>query len=643
MMSLYSRWAFGPRAVRGAARRGVRGSRCISAVVVTYALMGVTTSAQAPTAAALFETHCVTCHSGAADSRAPGRQTLAQSSPEAIVRALTAGAMQAQGAKLSVDERRTLAEFLAGRKLSEPGSTSTVGRCAASPPLPDPSRAPAWNGWGVTITNSRVQPAPQARLAAGDVPKLTLKWAFGFPDATSAYSQPVVVAGRVLVGSQNGQVYSLDAKTGCTYWSFSANAAVRGAISVARRPASAGAGTATGAYVAYFGDMAGSVYGVDATTGVEVWRRRVDDHQIARITGSLTLHENRLYVPISSLEEASGGNPKYECCTFRGAVAALDAGTGAIIWKTHVLDEPKPIGTNPSGVRAWGPSGASIWNAPTIDLKRRMVYSATGNQYTGPEREAGDAVVAFDMDTGALKWTKQLLPKDIFVGGCGPTSTGPRCPEQLGPDFDFGNSPILVTLKGGRDLIVIGQKSGIGWAIDPDKRGEVVWQYRAGKGGLYGGMEWGSAVDGEHAYFPSSDVPFSAQDPIGDRDPGGLHAVQLETGKRVWFAPPQLPRCGPTAPGCNAGNIAAVTVIPGVVFAGSNDGVLRAHSTRDGTIVWEFDSNREFKTVNGLTAKGASMNGAGPTIVDGMLYVNSGYGGYGGTRPGNVLLAFGVQ
>src|SRR5262249_42653962 len=158
---------------------------------------------------------------------------------------------------------------------------------------------------------------------------------------------------------------------------------------------------------------------------------------------------------------------------------------------------PKPLGKMASGVQIWGPSGAAIWNAPAVDVKRRAIYAATGNQYTGPERGTSDAILAFDMDTGALKWAKQLLPRDIFIGGCKPTAERPRCPEELGPDFDFGNSPILVTLASGRDLIVIGQKSGIGWAIDPDSQGEIVWQYRAGKGGLNGGMEWGSATDGE--------------------------------------------------------------------------------------------------------------------------------------------------
>jgi len=620
--------------IRGQSRATGRVALVSVALSVLAADASAGQQASLPAGAALFETHCITCHDGSATSRAPGLQTLAQSSPEAIVRALTTGAMQAQGAKLSGDARRTVAEFLARRKMSDGVVTSTEGRCASNPPLGNRSEAPRWNGWGVTITNTRFQPSKEARLAAKDVPRLTLKWAFGFPEATAAYSQPVVASGRVFVGSQNGHVYALDAKTGCIYWDYSASAAVRGAVSLASRSGGAGG------HLALFGDMAANVYAVDASNGQEIWRRRVDDHQIARLTGSLTVHDGRVYVPISSLEEASGGNPKYECCTFRGAVAALDVGTGAVIWKTHVLDEPKPIGTSPSGVRAWGPSGAAIWNAPTIDLKRRAIYSATGNQYTGPERQAGDAVIAFDMDTGAIKWTKQLLPKDIFVGGC-PGSTGPRCPDELGPDYDFGNSPILVTLQGGRDLIVIGQKSGIGWAIDPDKQGEVVWQYQVGDGGLYGGMEWGSAVDGQNAYFPKSDVQFNAQDPIRGRVPGGIHAVDLATGKRAWFAPPQPPKCAPVGVGCNAGAIAAITVIPGVVFSGANDGVVRAYRTRDGQIIWEFDSNREFKTVNGVPAKGASMNGAGPTIVDGMLYVNSGYGGFSG-RPGNVLLAFGL-
>jgi polyvinyl alcohol dehydrogenase (cytochrome) len=280
----------------------------------------------------------------------------------------------------------------------------------------------------------------------------------------------------------------------------------------------------------------------------------------------------------------------------------------------------------------YGPAGSAIWGAPTIDASRNAIYVGTGNSYTGPEDPSSDAVVALDLTTGKIRWMKQLFPRDIYVSGCPPNSNNPNCADQIGPDYDFGSPAILARRPGGKEAIVIGQKSGIGWALDPDKNGDVIWQYRAGKGGVLGGIEWGSAVDGEHAYFPVSDITTPT--------PGGLHAVSLQTGERVWYTPPPPPTCG-TGRGCNAAQSAAITVIPGVVFSGSNDGVLRAYSTKDGSIIWEADTNGEFQTVNGVAAKGASMLGPGPTVAAGMLYVNSGYGAFGG-RPGNVLLAYGV-
>ena len=605
----------------------------LAALAACCLLAGCGVRAQERTAEALWERECTVCHSGASDSRAPSRETLAMSSPEAVVRTLAAGAMQQQGAALSAAERRALAAFLTGRPVPD-SAPAGWERCTQSPPMSDPAAAPRWNGWGVSAGNTRFQPGDQARLSRADVPRLALKWAFGFPAATHAWSQPVVAAGRLFAGSQNGHVYALDARAGCTHWIFTARSAVRTAISVAPHE---------GGYAAYFGDVAGTVYAVDAENGELVWTRRVDDHPVARITGAPTYFEGRLYVPVSSLEEGSGMDPDYECCRFRGSIAALDAATGRVIWQTYTLDESAPIGRTPAGARGWGPSGAAIWSAPTVDAARGVIYAATGNQYTGPERETGDAVLALDMRDGAFKWSRQVLPADIFGSTCLQGAAPPVCPEDTGPDYDFGNSPMLVTRPDGRDLIVIGQKSGVGWALDPDDAGAVVWQYRAGQGGLNGGMEWGSASDGEYAYFPVSDAPYPGiPDPPDPPPPGGLHAVRLDTGERVWYAPPAAPACDP-GPGCNAAQIAAITVIPGVVFSGSNDGVLRAYDTRDGSVIWAFDSNRRFETVNGVPANGASMNGAGPAVVDGMLYVNSGYFGYGVGRPGNVLLAFGVE
>jgi polyvinyl alcohol dehydrogenase (cytochrome) len=373
------------------------------------------------------------------------------------------------------------------------------------------------------------------------------------------------------------------------------------------------------------------VYAIDADTGQQDRVRSVDDHPLARITGSPTLHDGRLYVPVASYEESQGADPQYPCCTFRGSVVALDAGSGATLWKTYMIANPaERRGTSSAGVPLWGPSGAAIWSAPTIDATRGSLYVATGNAYSGPAPATSDAVVALDLSTGAIRWTRQVTPNDVYVSGC--RAGNPNCPGTVGPDHDFGSPPILAR-AGERDVIVIGQKSGIAFAMDPDRNGEVLWQYRAGQGGVLGGIEWGAAVDGEHAYFAVSDITTP--------QPGGLHAVSLKTGQRAWHAPPRPPSCG-SGRGCNAAQSAAVTAIPGAVFSGSNDGSLRAYSTTTGEILWEFDTNRPFTTVNGEAARGASMIGPGAIVAGGMVYVNSGYGAFGG-RPGNVLLAFGLE
>src|SRR5215831_9225767 len=593
------------------------------ALMLACIVVSVTAQAQTPAGEEIFASRCASCHSGQPDSRAPDLASLKSRTAPAVIEALVNGAMRVQGSQLSGPERRAVAEYVSGKKIDEDVTGAATGRCTAKS-IAGVARGPRWTGWSPSPNNARFQPADLAGLAAADVSKLTLKWAFGFPDAASAWAQPTVAGGRVFVGSQNGTVYSLDAATGCIRWTFTAHGGVRTAIAI---------GAIGPRAAAFFGDTAANAYAVDADTGAQIWMRKVEDHPLARITGSPTLFEDRLYVPTSSYEESQGADPQYACCTFRGSVTALDAKTGAVIWKTYtVADMPAPRGKSSAGVPLWGPSGSAIWSAPTIDAKRRMLYVATGNTYSGPPQPSSDAVMAMDLKTGAIKWTKQATPADIYVSGCG-RSANPNCPDTNGPDVDFGSAPILATRADGRDLIVIGQKSGVGWAFDPDKQGEVVWQYRAGEGGVLGGIEWGSAVDGTHAYFAVSDITRPK--------PGGLHAVALTSGERVWMAAPVAAKCG-SGRGCNAAQSAALTVIPGVIFSGSNDGALRAFATKDGSVLWEFDSNREFSTVNGVRARGASMIGPGPAIAGGMIFVGSGYGAFGG-RAGNVLLAFGVN
>jgi polyvinyl alcohol dehydrogenase (cytochrome) len=576
-----------------------------------------------PDGAALFTKNCSTCHDGAAASRAPSPDVLRQRSPEAILSALTAGGMRPQGGRLSGAERRAVAEYLSGRPLGGDITGAATGRCATTPAaLPDPGNSASWTGWSPAVSNTRFQSAKDAGLGAAEVPRLALKWAFGFPDATSAWSQPTVASGRLFVGSQNGTVYSLDAKSGCIAWTFGAKSGVRTAIAFGPVPAGNG-------YAVYFGDTGANIYALDAATGRELWSRQVDAHPFARITGSPTLYQNRLYVPVASLEETAASQQGYECCTFRGSMSALDVKTGATVWRTFTVPEPRPMGANAAGVALWGPSGVGIWAAPTIDSRRHVVYGATGNTYSGPMQPMADAVVAFDLDTGAVKWTKQLTDDDVF--GCRAGSA--NCGARSGPDADLGTPAMLAELPGGKEIIIVGQKSGMTYGLDPDEKGAIRWQYHAGEGSIWGGIEWGAAVDGERAYFPVSD--------IRTPKPGGLHAVSLAAGERAWFIPPPPLTCT-AGTACNAALISAPTVIPGVLFSGSNDGALRAHSTKDGAVIWEFDTNREFSTLNGVRAGGGAIQGPGPTVAGGMLYLNSGYGDHLG-RPGNVLLAFGPQ
>src|SRR5437867_1573069 len=582
--------------------------------------------AQAPTGSAVFEKSCATCHAGN-DARIPTVAALKLKTPQSIVDALVTGVMREQGTDLSDAEKKAVAEFL-GTAPPNAAPPSTAGVCTSSSPF-DAAQGPQWNGWGVDVMNQRFQPAAQAGLMAEQVPKLKLKWAFGFPNATTARGLPGSVGGLVFVGSTNGTVYSLDAKTGCVFWTFQAKGGVRAGIVIGPRAGN------PGQYVAYVGDGRSNAYALDAATGKQIWTRALEEHRSSNITGTPTLFEGRLYLPIASTEEGQGLNKTYECCTFRGSIVALDAATGSLVWKTYTIkDEAKPIGKNNSGTTRWGPSGAGVWSAPTIDAKRRVLYAATGNMYSEPQQPTSDAIMAMDLDTGAVKWTSQATAKDIFLVGCNaPNAANCPPPEDVGPDFDFGNAPILIKRPDGKDVIVAGQKSGIGWAFDPDNQGAVLWQYRAGKGSALGGLEFGSAVDSTQAYFAVSDV-------LGGT-PGGLHAVKLNDGTRAWYTAPETPKCG-TGRGCNNAILAAITVIPGVVFAGSNDGAVRGYSTKDGSLLWEFDTNRPFDTVNGVPAKGASISGPGPTIAGGMLYINSGYGALGG-RPGNVLLAFGIE
>jgi polyvinyl alcohol dehydrogenase (cytochrome) len=583
----------------------------------------------ATTGAAIYKAQCAACHDSPA-TRAPDRETLGLKTRSAILASLVSGTMSVVAKDLSSADKRAVAEYLGSpADPAKPSTALATAVCAHDPAaLGDPLAGSRWIGWGADLANTRFQPQKAAGISVADIPRLKLKWAFGFPEATQANAQPTFAAGRVFVGSQKGAVYALDAATGCAHWSFMAAAGVRSAIGFG--PVSrAGASRS----VVFFGDTAANVYALDAATGEKLWQARVDDHPSARVTGGPVLHESRLYVPVSSIEEVAGGRAAYECCRFRGSVVALDAATGAVIWKSFAIPtEPRPTKKTAAGVQLWAPAGAAIWSSPTIDVKRGMIYVGTGNAYSEPAPATTNAVLALDLPTGKIRWARQITLDDVFVMGC--QAANPNCPDKVGPDFDFGASPILRSLPTGRDILIAGQKSGVAYGLDPDREGAIVWQFRAGQGGPLGGIEWGIAADEERVYVPISDV-------LGpSREAGGLFALRLGDGQKVWHA--SAPALGCTeGRGCTGAQSAAISVIPGAVFSGSIDGHLRAYSTKDGRILWDYDTAHEFTTVNGVKASGGSIDAAGPVIAGGMVLTNSGYGAWRG-KPGNVLLAFEV-
>jgi polyvinyl alcohol dehydrogenase (cytochrome) len=600
---------------------------------VLFVVLAATT-VLAQDGATVYKTHCAACHDSPT-GRVPGSAALRTMSSAAILQSLNAGLMKTMAVGLSGEERTSVAAYL-GSKTSPLAATLPASAfCPAQRQQSATNLASArWIGWGSDAENTRFANSKVAGLTAADVPKLKLRWAFSLGDGVSIRSQAAVAGGHVYASNLTGQVFSLDSRTGCIQWTFDSSNPVRSAIVVGPT------GHTPQLTAVYFGDQAANVYSVDASTGKLRWQVHVSDHPAAFITGAPVLHLGVLYVPVSSYEELLATSSAYECCTFHGSVLALDATTGKTIWKTDTIaNPPLPTEKNKSGTQLRGPSGAAVWSAPTFDEKHKVIYLATGDNYSEPATGMSDAILCLDAATGKILWSKQITPQDVFNMGA----------EAAGRDYDFGQPPILVSLPNGRRALVIGQKSGFVYALDPDKHGELIWQQRVGQGGNLGGIQWGSASDKENMYVAYSHLQVKQ---IGDPnsppslrfeiDPGvggGLFALRLADGTTVWKAEPKS--CGDRQH-CSPAQSAAVTAIPGVVFSGSVDGHLRAYSASSGQVIWDVDTAHEFKTINTLPGRGGSLDAAGPVISQGILYVNSGYGQWGG-MPGNVLLAFSMD
>ena len=380
---------------------------------------------------------------------------------------------------------------------------------------------------------------------------------------------------------------------------------------------------------------AAHVVAVDKNSGDLVWATQADDYFGSIVTQSAAVFDGRVYVGVSSFEEfLAAVIPGYECCQFRGSMMALDVHTGAVLWKTYTAPE--------------GYSGNAVWGStPVVDTKRGSIYISTGNNYSVPDDVLAciggtedpdeqrdclaadnyfDAVMALDWHTGEVKWSTIAIPFDVWTVGCLDLGLPPQnCPDPEGPDFDFGQAPMLIKAEKGKnkqELLGVGQKSGQFWALNPDT-GEVVWVTQVSPGGVAGGLMWGSAFDGDHIYTSSANSerkPWVLAD--GSSTNSGIwSALDPLTGEIIWQT------ANPT-PFAQAGG--AVSSANGVVYACSQDdvGYMYAMDADTGEILWSF-------------ASGGACN-AGAAVVNGMVYWGSGYDSFGGTG-NDKFYAFGLS
>ena len=585
-----------------------------------------------------FEAKCATCHGdNSSVDRAPNRDALESMAPERIYQALADGPMAEFVPDWSDDEKKGLATALTGRPFGGAETRSAASMSNQCIDAASNSSSPAqWISRNLDATTSaRFQSSESAGIAKEQVPDLVLRWAFGLPDAGAMRAQPIIADGRVFIASDNGTVYSIDQLSGCVHWSFDVGRPAVSAIVPATLKQS-------GRDVVLFGDFAANIYSLDSKTGRLLWKTSVDGHKYAKVTGAPVLDPrgDRLYVPVSSWEEGIAlATSTYECCTSTGSVVALDVANGGILWKTPTIPAPvKKIGKSSAGVQLYGPSGAGVWSSPTIDLKRNVLYVGTANGYSNvPDFGSSDAVIAFDLDSGKRKWSSQLLAGDQNCGSVdlSEEELDRKCPVlRWGPNDDVSGSPILQSLRDGTEILIAGQESGRITALNPENGGKV-WVVQTGEDvGFPQGAGMGPASDGKYYYRPGAHSDGS----------GWMVALEPATGEIAWRT--ELPKpdaCEALADDvCSAGVFGSASVIPGVVFAGGRDGVLRAYSTDDGSILWRFDTMRAFDTVNGVPAKGGSIGGHGPAIAGGMVIVGSGYTVLNAV-PGNVLLAFEVR
>ncbi|MGE0623653.1 MAG: PQQ-binding-like beta-propeller repeat protein [Pseudomonadales bacterium] len=585
-----------------------------------------------PDGEALFTERCAGCHMDPDNSKAMPMPALATLNPAQLVFAMTNGSMKAQATGLAVEQMIALAAYVAGERA--PYAPSPDQFCSNR----SVDTAPVLGRWAVDAQSTAALPAGTSRIDSGNVARLELAWAFGLPDVANARSQGVLTADTLFVAAESGHLFALGQDSGCIRWHRDLPATPRTALT---------AGTVGERPALFYGDMEAHVNALDAATGETLWRADATVSPHTMLTGASVQHGGRLIVPVSHYETGLAANPEHECCVSHGAVIVLNADSGERLWTTPTTADASPQGETEAGIRRWGPSGVPVWSTPTVDAERGLVYVGTGQNASLPATELSDSVLALDLETGALVWHFQAIAGDAYNMACDQQPPGPNCPKWRGPDHDIGAAVVMTRDAAGHDRLIVGQKSGDLYALDPDAGGRVIWRQRLGAGSALGGIHWGMAVADGVIYAPVADPPF----PIPNYRPApGLYAVSVEDGSLEWERP--VARDCETNlfeyfgretlyPDCSFyyGLSAAPLKANDLVFAGALDGRLRAFRATDGQVLWETATARPFAAVNGVPTHGGSIDVGAVLAAGDMLYVQSGYGQFG-ELPGNALLAF---
>lgn len=587
---------------------------------------------------AIYEARCAACHSGGSGKDAgPSREAMGAMGRAQISFAIERGKMQMHASGLSAKEMDALVTYLApGRAAWSAEAYACTERAVDANAL----RSPIVRTWGLDYRNTRYQ--PDSTIRAANAGKLELAWALGLPETAEVRSQVVVTADTVFASSVGGHLFALDRTRGCIKWHRQPAAVIRTSLTLANvrgRPALVFGGATKEAPPMRLSlvDFGQAVFAVDAESGDDIWNTDVALFRGTILTGGIAQHDGKLIVPLSAMGVGFGGDPNFECCKSHGAVRALDADSGKILWTARMTETAKPTYKNALGVQQWGPSGASVWTTPTIDAKRGLVYVGTGQNSSSPASDKSDAIVAMDIETGAVRWVYQGTAGDAFNSAC--LFGGPNCPKENGPDLDFGASAVLARTSRGDDILLAGQKSGVVHALNPDN-GALRWRTQVSPGSALGGVHWGMAVSGTTLIVPINDpVP----GPGVVRKPG-VYGLDVDTGKLLWSFDAQ-PVCdsgfsqGAPWPDCPYTFSAAPSTANDLAFVGSLSGVAYAFEAKTGKVVWQFDTAATFDSVNGVPATGGSIDAPGMVAAGDMLFVGSGYAMFG-EKPGNALLAF---